>query len=168
MARKAIRDISVTIGSVTGLGLASAPQWSGGSSVEGDKIAAMGDSGYTTVPRPVKSYPEATFTFLDEGDGKATAVEALVGTVVSVVLTSNYGDGKATPTTQTATLDMAILSCEPGNDVAVDGDRKATFVVKAVRHAPAAAAAAAEAAAEAAQSDSGGNGGTGGTGGTGN
>lgn len=157
MARKGIRDISVTIGSVSGLGLASAPQWSGGSSVEGDKIAAMGDSGYTTVPRPVKSYPEATFTFLDEGDGKASAIEALVGTVVSVVLTSNYSDGKATPTTQTATLDMAILSCEPGNDVAVDGDRKATFVVKAVRHAPAAAAA---------QSNS--DSGTGGTGGTGN
>lgn len=136
MARKAVRSISVSIGSVTGLALASAPAWSGGASVEGDKIAAYGDPGFTTVPRNVKSYPEAEFTFIDEGDGKGTAVEALVGTVATVAFTSLYGDGKATDTTVSASIDMAILSCEPGGSVDVDGDRKATFVVKAVRHTP--------------------------------
>ena len=115
MARKAVRNISVSIGSVTGLALASAPAWAGGSSVEGDKIAAYGDTGFTTVPRNVKSYPEAEFSFIDEGDGKAT------------------------DTTVSASVDMAILSCEPGDSIDVDGDRKATFTVKAVRHAPPAA-----------------------------
>ena len=136
MARKAVRNISVSIGSVTGLALAGAPAWSGGASVEGDKIAAYGDTGFTTVPRNVKSYPEATFTFIDEGDGKADSCESLVGTVVAVSFSTKYGDGKATDTTVPKTLDMAILSCEPGGEVEVDGDRKATFVVKAVRHAP--------------------------------
>lgn len=139
MSRKAVRSISVSIGSVTGLALASAPAWSGGASVEGDKIAAYGDPGFTTVPRNVKSYPEAEFTFIDEGDGKGTAVEALVGTVATVAFTSLYGDGKATDTTVSASIDMAILSCEPGGSVDMDGDRKATFTVKAVRHAPPAA-----------------------------
>lgn len=138
MARKAIRDISVTLGGVSGLALASAPAWTGGSSVEADKIAAFGDAGFTSVPRPVKSYSEATFTFIDEGDGKAASCEALVGTVVSVSVTSKYGDGKGTDATSSLSLDMAILSCEPGGDTSVDGDRKATFTVKAVRHAPAA------------------------------
>ena len=139
MARKAVRNISVSIGSVSGLALASAPAWSGGASVEGDKIAAYGDPGFTTVPRNVKSYPEAEFSFIDEGDGKAAAVEALVGTVATVAFASLYGDGKATDTTVSASVDMAILSCEPGDSIDVDGDRKATFTVKAVRHAPAAA-----------------------------
>lgn len=138
MARKGIRDISVTLGGVSGLALAAAPTWGGGSSVEGDKIAAYGDTGFTTVPRTVKSYPEATFTFINEGDGKATSCEALVGTVVSVTIASKYGDGKAADTTHSNTLDMVILSCEPGGEVPVDGERKDTFVVKAVRHAPAA------------------------------
>ena len=139
MTRKTVRNISVSIGAVTGLALASAPAWSGGASVEGDKIAAYGDTGFTTVPRNVKSYPEAEFTFIDEGDGKAAAVEALVGTVVTVAFTSLYGDGKATDTTVSDSVDMAILSCEPGDSVDVGGDRKATFSVKAVRHAPPAA-----------------------------
>ncbi len=139
MARKAVRDISVTLGAVSGLALAGAPAWGGGASVEGDKIAAYGDAGFTTVPRNVKSYPEATLTFIDEGDGKADSCEALVGTVVSVSFASKYGDGKGADTQVNKTLDMAILSCEPGGEVEVDGDRKATFVVKAVRHAPAAA-----------------------------
>lgn len=139
MSRKAVRNISVSIGSVTGLALASAPAWSGGSSVEGDKIAAFNDPGFTTVPRPVKSYPEAEFTFIDGGDGKADAVDALVGTVATVAFSSLYGDGKSTDTTVSASFDMAILSCEPGDSVDVDGDRKATFKVKAVRHAPPAA-----------------------------
>ena len=34
---------------------------------------------------------------------------------------------------------MAILECVPGDETEVDGDRKATFQVKAVRHAPGAA-----------------------------
>lgn len=129
------------MGSVSGLALAGAPAWSGGSSVEGDKIAAYGDTAFTTIPRPVKSYPEATFTFIDEGDGKAAACEALVGTVVSVTIASIYGDGKAADSTQSATLDMVILECVPGDAINVDGDRKATFTVKAVRHAPTVAAA---------------------------
>ena len=137
MARKAIRSISVTLGGVSGLALASAPAWGGGASVESDKIAAYGDAGFTTVPRPVKSYPEATFTFIDEGDGKAASCEALVGTVVTVTLASIYGDGKSADTTQSASLDMAILECVPGGEIDVDGDRKATFTVKAVRHSPA-------------------------------
>ena len=99
MARKAVRNISVTLGSVTGLALARAPAWSGGATVGGDKIAAYGDAGYTTVPRNVKSYPEATFTFIDEGDGKAAACEALVGTVVAVAFTTVYGDGKGNDAT---------------------------------------------------------------------
>ena len=139
MPRKAVRDISVSFTGVSDLALAGAPAWGGGASVEGDKVAAYGDTGFTTVPRNVKSYPEATFTFIDEGDNKAAACEALVGTVVSVTISSKYGDGKATDTTVSKTLNMAILSCEPGGEVEVDGDRKATFVVKAVRHAPDAA-----------------------------
>ena len=137
MSRKAISSISVTLGSVSGLALASAPQWLAGSSVEGDKIAAFGDDGFTTVPRPVKSYPEAEFTFIDEGDGKAASVEALVCTVVSVSITSSYGDGKTAASVSADSVDMAILSCDPGGAIAVDGERKATFVVKAVKHAPA-------------------------------
>lgn len=137
MSRKAIDSITVALGSVTGLALASAPQWLGGSSVDGDKIAAFDDPAFTTVPRPVKSYPEAEFTFLDEGDGKAAACEALVGTVVTVAITSKYGDGKTAASGSAVSLDMAILSCEPGGAIAVDGERKATFVVKAVKHAPA-------------------------------
>ena len=139
MARKTVRDLSVTLGSVTGLALAGAPAWSGGATVEGDKIAAYGDPGYTTVPRNVKSYPEATFTFIDEGDGKAAACEALVGTVVAVAFSTKYGDGKSADTTSAASVDMAILECVPGDETEVDGDRKATFQVKAVRHAPSAA-----------------------------
>lgn len=141
MARKAVRTITVTLGSVTGLCLASAPAFAGGSSVEGDKIAGFEDVGFTTVPRPTKSYSEMEFSFIDEGDGKATAVEALVGTVVAASIVSKYGDGKTTDTTVSQSLDVAVLSCEPGESIDVDGDRKATFTVKAVRHAPPAASA---------------------------
>ncbi len=136
MARKAVREISVALGDVSGLALAGAPAWSGGATVEGDKIAAYGDAGFTTVPRNVKSYPEATFTFIDEGDGKAALCEALVGTVVTVTFSTKYGDGKSTDTTSAASVDMAILECVPGGETEVDGDHKATFTVKAVRHAP--------------------------------
>lgn len=136
MSRKTIDTITISLGSVTGLALASAPQWLAGSSVELDKIAAYGDAAFTSVPRSVKSYPEAEFTFIDEGDGKADSAEALVGTVVTVSITSKYGDGKATSTGTAKSFDMAIQSCEPGGPVSVDGERKATFVVKATRHAP--------------------------------
>ena len=138
MPRKAITEITVALGSVSGLALAAAPSWGGGSSVEADKIAAYGDTGYTSVPRPVKSYPELTFTFLDQGDGKATACEALIGTVVSCSITPKFGDGKtaATNSADATTYDVAVLDVQPGGEVAVDGDRKATFTVKVVRHAP--------------------------------
>ena len=139
MARKAIKSISVTIGSGSGLALAAAPSWGGGVSVESDKIAAYGDDAFTTVPRPVKSYSEATFTFIDEGDGKSDAVAALVGTVASVILSSTYWDGKTTDSAVSLTKDFAITSCEPGGETEIDGEHKATFVVKAVRHAPDAA-----------------------------
>ncbi len=141
MPRKTVQSITVSLGSVSGLALAGAPAWGGGSSVESDKIAAFGDDGFTTVPRPVKSYPEMTFTFIDEGDGKADSCDALSGTVVSCTVAASYGDGKTTATTQTKTFDVAVLEVAPGGDVAVDGDRKATFTVKVVRHAPPAAAA---------------------------
>lgn len=138
MARKAITEITVSLGSVSGLLLASAPSWAGGSSVGSDKIAAYGDAGFTTVPRTVKSYPELTFTFLDQGDGKATACEALVGTVVSCTVTPKFGDGKTTAanSTDATTFDVVVLDVAAGGDVAVDGDRKASFTVKCVRHAP--------------------------------
>ena len=141
MSRKAVQSITVSLGSVSGLALAGAPAWGGGSSVESDKIAAFGDDGFTTVPRPVKSYPEITFTFIDEGDGKADSCDALSGTVVSCTVAASYGDGKTTATTQTKTFDVAVLEVHPGGETTVDGERKATFTVKCVRHAPAAAAA---------------------------
>lgn len=140
MARKAVRRITVTLGSVTGLCLATAPAFVGGSSVEGDKIAGFEDAGFTTVPRPTKTYSEMEFSFIDEGDGKASAVEALVGTVVEASIVSKYGDGKTSDTTVSQSLDVAVLSCEPGDSIDVDGNRKATFSVKVVRHAPPAAA----------------------------
>ena len=139
MARKAIKSISVTIGAVSGLALASAPAWGGGVSVESDKVAAYGDDAFTTIPRPVKSYSEATFTFIDEGDGKNDSVAALVGTVATVTISSTFWDGKTTDSAVSLTQDMAITSCEPGGETEIDGERKATFVVKAVKHAPAAA-----------------------------
>lgn len=143
MGRKAITEITVSLGSVSGLALAAAPSWGGGSSVEADKIAAYGDPGFTSVPRAVKSYPEMTLTFLDQGDGKATACEALVGTVVSCSITPKFGDGKTTAanSTDATTFDVTVLDAAPGGDVAVDGERKATFTVKVVRHAPPAPAA---------------------------
>lgn len=136
MSRKAVQSITVSLGSVSGLALASAPAWGAGSSVDSDKIAAFGDPGFTTVPRTAKSYPEITLTFLDEGDGKADACDALTGTVVSCSITGSYGDGKATPTALAKTFDVAVLEVAPGDDIDVNGDRKATFKVKVVRHAP--------------------------------
>ena len=144
MARKTVKTIGVTIGSVSDLALASAPAWGSGVAVETDAVAAYNDDAFTNVPRPVKSFKEATFTFIDEGDGKNDSVAALVGTVVSVVLSSTYWDGKTTGSPVALTQDMAIKSCEPGEEVEVDGERKSTFVVVAVKHAPAAAAAAAQ------------------------
>lgn len=139
MGRNAVKTISVSIGSVSGLALAAAPAWGGGVTVDTDPIAAYGDDAFTNVPRPVKSYSEATFTFIDEGDGKNNSVAALVGSVVSVVLTSTYWDGKTTGSPVALTQDMAVKSCEPGEEVAVDGERKSTFKVVVVKHAPTAA-----------------------------
>lgn len=139
MPRKAVQSITVSLGSVSGLALASAPAWGAGSSVESDKIVAYGDDGFTTVPRPVKSYPEMTFTFIDEGDGKADACDALTGTVVSCTIAGSYGDGKTMATTLSKTFDVAVLEVAPGGEISVDGERKATFTVKVVRHAPPAA-----------------------------
>ena len=45
-------------------------------------------------------------------------------------------DGKTTDSAVSFTKDFAITSCEPGGETEIDGERKATFVVKAVKHAP--------------------------------
>lgn len=133
MSNKALRTASIAgiLGKL--LDLTHFP----GESAEVDKIAAYGDTHFTTVPRPVKSYEQFQFTILNEG--AQSGLVDLVGTVVPVTVTETFGDGKETDTTVTiGPKDMVIESVVAGGTVAVDGDRKATIVVTATPHAPAA------------------------------
>lgn len=134
--RKAVINITVQIGSIEGLALIGAPAFHGGATVETDKIAAYGDNAFTTVPRNVKSFPETTLTFLDEGDGKADACAALVGTVAAVKVNASYGDGKNAISENISNYDAAILEVVPAGEITVDGERKSAFTVKTVRHGP--------------------------------
>ena len=135
MAQKAVRTITVSLGSQALTGkLFSATVYKGGS-VEVDHIAAFGDSEFTNVPRNVKQQSEFTFTILD--DGTLASLYNLTGTVATVSLAVTYGDGKTDGTPVSSSMDMAISSVEAGGEISVDGDRKSTIVVKATPHAPA-------------------------------
>lgn len=137
-AHKGVRLITATIDSVATTGKLVGATVIKGASVEVDKIAAYGDSHYTSVPRSVASWSQFTFTILDE-DG-TNAWKSKVGKVVAVTVQGSYGDGKGSDTAASAiSCDMAILSAEPGGEMTVDGEQKSTIVVTAVPHAPEAA-----------------------------
>lgn len=136
MAQKAVRTITVTIGSKSLSGrLASATVFKGGS-VEVDQIASFDDPEFTTVPRPIKKPHEFKFTVID--DGTQADLYDLNGTVAAVTIAVTYGDGKTDGSPVSSTRDMAIHDVAPGGDIAVDGDRKSTIVITATPHAPAA------------------------------
>lgn len=99
-----------------------------GESAEVDTLAAFGDASYTNVVRDIVSYGELTLTCIDEG----AAIAVHPGTVVEVTLTVTFGDGDAVDVDRAATKDMNIISVEPGGDISVDGDRKATIVIKMI------------------------------------
>jgi len=136
MAQKAVRTITVTIGSKSLSGrLAESTVYKGGS-VEVDHIASFDDPEFTTIPRPVKQPHAFKFTVID--DGTLEDLYDLNGTVAAVTIAVTYGDGKTDGSAVSKTRDMAIHDVAPGGDIAVDGDRKSTIVITATPHAPAA------------------------------
>ena len=136
MAQKAVRTITVTLGSTSLSGrLARATVYKGGS-VDVDHIASFDDLEFTNIPRPVKQQSDFTFTVLD--DGTLEGLYDMAGTVAAVTIAVTYGDGKANAAPVSSTRDMAIHNVVPGGEIAVDGDRKSTIVITATPHAPAA------------------------------
>ncbi len=133
MAQKAVRTISVTVGGQSSAGrLASATVYKG-STCESDKIAAFDDPYFTTVPRPVASWDEFSFTIID--DGTLGGLEAAIrGKVVAVTIQTVYGDGKTAPAAVSQSMDMAVTGCSAGDAISVDGARKSTVVIKATPH----------------------------------
>lgn len=134
MARKAITTISVS-GIGSGMGLVSAAP-EGTYSTEADSISAYGDPWETNVPRSEgKSFGDLSFQFLDEG---AAVNHSIVGTVVSVTITPQFGDGKGGAASRAKTFDFVVKGVSSG-EVSVDGERKATITITGVQHTEAAA-----------------------------
>ena len=134
MARKGIASITISGTGFTNAAVVGATS-NTGESVELDKIAAYGDTRYTSVPRRVKTYSNITVTILDEGGASSTL--PAVGTIVSATITWAFNSGaEQTDTSRSITRDCVVASVEPGGEVTVDGDRKATVSVTLTPHAP--------------------------------
>lgn len=123
MARKTVKTLSMT--GIT-LPLVSA-ELIAGTSVEVDSVGAFGDTAFTNVGRGIKQHRDIAFVCLDEG----IAIDVDAGDVVAIALTETFSDGTETET-RTLSHSCVIRSVEPGEAIAVDGDRKATINITVV------------------------------------
>lgn len=126
-ARKAVKDISVTIGSVSNAPVYSASVIDGRNTSNGE-IAAYGDALFTTIASPVLHASDLTVDILDEG-GMYGSIKSLVGTTQSVAINTTYWNGKTDDTAvSTVSGDCVILSAV-GDGVAVDTDGRSLIHV---------------------------------------
>lgn len=136
---KGLRSITLSIGGTAQTSKLVSATPLQGASVEVDKIAAYGDTHYTSVPRSVKSWNEFSFTILDE-DG-SNALLAQVGAVVAIVIGQSYGSGSGTDSAGSGvSCNMVITNVAPGGDISIDGETRSTIVITAVPHTEPAAA----------------------------
>ena len=130
---KGLRSITLTIGGTAQTAKLVSATPLQGASVEVDKIAAYGDTHYTSVPRKVKSWDEFTFTLLDE-DG-SNPVLAQVGDVATIAIGQSYGSGDGADSAGSGvSCKMVIQHVGPGGEVNIDGEQRSTVVITAVPH----------------------------------
>lgn len=122
--RKAVKTITISAPSGSfAAGLVSATPFPPATR-NTDPISAYGDPMVTKVPRPIVELGDMTLTFLDEGQ----AFSAISSAVVTLSMSTEYWNGTDTAT-RSVSRDVSVVSVAPGNEVAVDGERKATIVV---------------------------------------
>lgn len=123
MARKTLRTVSMT--GIT-LPLISA-ELLPGETVEVDNVAAFGDSAFSNIGRGIKQHSDISLTCLDEG----VALGINAGDVIDLVLSETFSDGTS-EATRSLSEKVTISSVEPGESVAVDGERKATINITVI------------------------------------
>lgn len=119
--RKALKTI--TISGISG-GIVSASPFPP-KSADSDPIAAYGDEVETNVIRPLTKVGEFNVTVVDEGQQFAT----VSGTTATVTIAVSYWDGSTTVTRTLGEQICNVKNVAPGNDVDVQGERKATIVL---------------------------------------
>ena len=120
MGRRAAFSLSV---SATGFSapIIGAPPFAGLSGEE-IKVAAFGDKSYTKMIAEISEYGDVSVNILDEGD-----LDFLVpGTVKEFTFATVYKDPAGGSVTRSFVRFMSVKSIEPGGDIEVDGNRKAT------------------------------------------
>ncbi len=119
--RKGLKTISVN--GISG-GIVSAAPFPP-KSADSDPIAAYDDEVETNVIRPLTKVGEFNVTVLDEGQQFAT----VSGTTATVTIAVSYWDGSTTVTRTLGEQICNVKNVAPGNDVDVQGERKATIVI---------------------------------------